>query len=871
MSIVLSIPEKGAVLNVTNALTGQYLKLNQSITNYLWGVDDFNQIMTSSQAVQFNYTVAQSTNSTDLAMVWQIPDFYLVHALVEARADGYIGMKVNVTNLNPGVEIKRVIFPYIGGIQSMGANSTDNLLSIPEREGYVIQNVTGSVLKDPISLQYPGSLSMQYVYWYEENKGGIYMAMQDSQSNYKGLELLEAGRNAYSFDWYQYGANITKGNSYEMSYFAMFKGVVGGDWSAGAQVYQDWALKQWYVSAGPVAQRIDIPTWVRNLDLVWGTEEYATNQTTDQIYLQGTPSSQMGAFMGQVRSMLPNANLMLYWSGWNQQGFDRGYPDFYPPRDGDQAFKQAINATHALGIKVMLYLNGRLIDDTTPAYNQSLPYLTVNSTGVPDSVSYDNGTLTGGIPSPTTSWWVNEVVNFSVIAVKDYGADGVFLDQNTVASPQLDMSTTHGHLPGGGSWWWQAESNLLDTVQSAIHQYNPQAIISSENVNEVYIKDIPLFQSYEWEYDFQNLYPLGFTAPLFAYVYHGYTLQYTAYLLPFGVRGYAEGSYLQGIAQSIANGYIPGVSTSLAPSATWWFTKQSKNVLETAVSARQAFKQFLDYGTTPQHTLFQTSSAFYMGAPVFVRNLTGPAINSGAFQLPEGREALVLANMAGSRYSESGSFPSGLVVGSNQTFLVTETLGNKTTSIFLIKGSAPFNVMIPPLSVETLALEPAPTSAILSTAPAAGGGSHQTYPILYSSSSLIGGVAMYSTSSGPSREALSISLLESSSSGFLQIVFPNDLLGLSNSPGGAPATILDGAVANANVFQNSTITSVFVAYGSGTHAITISGPASFIATLAQGLPQNEDVFLGITVLLLGLAALSSLAAVRRGESERWPE
>jgi len=866
LSMILSIPENGAILNVTNTLTGQYLKLNQSLTNYLWGVDDFNQIMTSSQADQFNYTIDQTTNSTDLTMAWQIPDFYLVHALVEARADGYIGMKLNVTDLNPGVEIRRVIFPYIGGIQSMGSSSTDNLLSIPEREGYVVQNATGSILKDPISLQYPGSLSMQYVYWYEEGRGGIYMAMQDNQSNYKGLELLKASSNAYSFDWYQYGANITLGNSYEMSYFAMFKGVVGADWSAGAQVYQDWALKQWYVSAGTVAQRTDIPAWVKNLDFVWGTEEYATNQTTDQIYLEGTPSSQMGAFMGQVRSMLPNANIMLYWSGWNQQGFDRGYPDFFPPRDGAQAFKQAINATHALGIKVMLYLNGRLVDDTTPVYNQRLPYLTVNQTGFPDSVTYDNGTLTGGIPAPTTAWWVNEVVNFTVTAVKDYGADGVFLDQNTVASPQLDMSTTHGHLPGGGSWWWQAESNLLENVTSAIHRYNPQAIVSSENVNEVYIRDVALFQSYDWEYDFENLYPLGFAAPLFAYVYHGYTLQYTAYVLPFGVRDYSEGSYLQGVAQSIADGYIPGVSTSLAPSDVWWFTRQSKNVIETIVSERQAFKQFFDYGTTPRHPLFQTSSSFFMGAPVFVRNLTAPAINSGAFQLPDGREALVLANMAGGRATESGSFPDGLVAQSNQTFLVTEALGNKTTSIFLIKGSAPFDVTIPPLSVETLTLEPEPTTTLVPTAPETGGG---TDPVLYSSSSQVGGMSLYSTTSGPSREALSVSLLEASSSGYLQLVLPNGLLGLSDSPGGAPSTLLDGAAANATVFQNSTSTSILVAYGRGTHAITISGPASFVETLTHALPQNEDVFLGVAVLLLGFAALSSLPAVRRDAAERW--
>lgn len=302
--------------------------------------------------------------------------------------------------------------------------------------------------------------------------------------------------------------------------------------------------------------------------------------------------------------------------------------------------------------------------------------------------------------------------------------------------------------------------------------------------------------------------------------------------------------------------------TSLAPSEVWWFTLTSKSVIQTIVSARQAFKQFLNYGTTPQHPVFQTSPAFFKGAPVFVRNLTTSAINSGAFLLPDGREALVLANMAGSRETESGSFPDGLVVDSNQAFLVTESLGNKTTSIFLTKGSAPFNLTIPPLSVETLTLEPAPTTTTL-PATAAGGGNTQSYQVLHSSSSKIGGVALYTTSSGPSREALSISIMESSSSGFLHLVLPNSMLKLSDSARGAPTTLLDGAPVSATVFQNSTITSVFVAYGNGTHAITISGPASFIATLTQGLTQNEDVFLGVAVLLFGIAVVSSLSAVRR--------
>ena len=865
LSIVLSIPKDGAIVNITNAMTGQYLKLNQSLSTYLWSVDDFHQIRSSSDANQFNYTISQASNSTNLQMVWQVPGYYVVHALVEAMSSGYIGMKVNVTNVNPDEEIERVIFPYIGGVESMGSSTADNYITIPEREGYVVNNVTGSIIKDPISLQYPGSLSMQYVYWYEQNQGGIYLGMQDNMSNYKGLELLRQGLYSYNFDWYQYAADIVPGDSYQMDYFAMFKGVQGTDWTAGAQVYQSWALKQWYVSAGTVAQRTDIPTWVKQLDFVWGTTEYMTNMSTDQIYLAGTPLSQMGNFTQQVRAILPNANLMLYLAGWNQLGFDRGYPDYYPPRDGVQALKQAISATHAQGIKVMLYLNGRLVDKTTPVYNQSLPYLTVNGTGFPDSISYDNGTLTGGIPVPTSQWWTNEVLNFTDTAVGEYGADGVFLDQNTVASPQLDMSTTHGHLPGGGSWWWQAEAQLLDTVRASIRQINPQAMLSSENVNEVYIKDVDLYQSYDWEYDFQNLYPLGFAAPLFAYVYHGYVLQYTSYLLPFGVGDYAEGSFLEGISSSIADGYIPGVSTSLTPSATWWFTKASRSIIQSVVETRQEFRQFLAYGTTPPTTAtIDSPSAFYMGAPVFVRNLTGPSIYTGEFQLPDGREAMVLSNMeAGRNSSAAGFLPNGLVPQSNQNYLVTESVDNRTVSVFEIKGSEPLEVTVPRLSVVTLTLEPAPSTFDVSFTYGVPGPS---YAVTYASSSE--SVAMQRSSSS---DSLNVSLVEPSTSGFVHLLFPNSVLG--SSSGGPFRTLLDGRTANATVFQNSTVTSVFLSYGKGSHTISMiklnpdSTFSGFFRSLtddfAQAFSKSNVLYVGVTALLLVLVAYGSLNMMQR--------
>ena len=851
-SLVFGIAEKGAILNVTNDLTGQYLKLDPRVTNYLWSVDSFDRIVDSSHSDRFAYSIAQTANSSELTMTWQISGRYNASALVVARDDGFIGMKLNVTNLDPSVEIRRVIFPYIGGIHSMGASSLDDLLSIPEREGYVIKNVTTSVLKDPMIYEYPGTLSMQFLYFYEQDKGGIYLGMHDSQSNYKGLELLNASSSAYSLDWYQYAANIVPGNSYQMGYFVMLEGVVGSDWSAGAQVYKDWATKQWYVSRGLLSQRADVPSWVKGLDFVWGTEEYATNQTTDKVYLTGTPSSQMGNYTSQVRQVLPNASLMLYWTGWNKDGFDSGYPEYYPPRDGTQAFKQAINATHAQGIKVMLYFNGMMVDRTTPTYNKSLPYLTIDPNGAPYLLYYDNGTLVGGIPSPTTSWWVDTMVNVTTAAVRDYGADGVFLDQNTVAPPVLDMSTTHGHAPGGGSWWWQAESNLLETVRADMRHVNPVATLSSENVNEVYIRDIDIFQSYDNRYNFENLYPLGFSAPIFAYVYHGYALQYSTYLFPFGAPGYAEGSFLHGIAESLANGYVPGVSTATAPLSTWWFTNESRSVIQTVVHARQAAKQFLTYGTTPPLPVFQTDSTLYVGSPVYVRNQVAPAIARGQYQLPDGRQEIVLANMAGPGKTESGSFPFGLSPTSSAPLLVTESINENPGKVLLTSGSGPLTVSIPPLSVETLTLEPnADTTVLVASSQQRTSG--PLYDLLFSSSSSITGMALGSRerSSSTSVLSLSVSVNEPASSGYLHLVFPANLINVSSI--GSTIT-LDGGASNVTTYRNATTTSVVAEYGRGSHTLTVS------AAPAVKTPSSLPTTVALVAFVAFVAVVVSLAS-----------
>jgi hypothetical protein len=826
VSLTLSITKKGAIVGLYNPDTGQFFKLDQSVPNFLWLIDGHDTYISSNDASEFSYSIKKDSSSLELN--WRYPSLQ-AKALVKAERAGWITLSLNITNRSPQLSIRRVFFPYIGGIRSIGEEVDDDLLAVPEREGYVIENVTDSIVQHPWGAEYPGTLSMQFVYFYEKYKGGIYIGVHDNRSNHKGIELFRDSSQAYRFNWYHYAVNIVGGNSFTMNYSVVIRGVVGYDWQAGAQVYREWALRQWYVGKGKLSERTDIPAWVKNLDLVWTGNSYVTDQNTGEIVLQGEKVSEIPSYTKELRDMFPNASLMLFWMGWNRDGFDRGYPEYYPPRDGDEALKRAIQEAHLSNVKIMLYFNGRLVDVNTQTFGKASQYLTVDEKGRFYIEKYGNY-LTAAVPDPSTEWWKSAVINFSVIAVRDYKADAIFLDQISVAPPKLDYSKDRSHPPGGGSWWWREERVLLQRVRDEIRKYNPEAIISSENVNEVYIPEIDLFQSYDYQYDFGYQYPKGHSAPLFAFVYHGYTLQFLTFLPPIGVVTEGSGMYHHGIAEALVRGYIPGVFTALKPSRVWWFTEESKVILNRIVQSRQLFKEFLTYGTMLEPPRFETDLAAFTGHswPFPEKTIQSPAVALSVFQTDDGRIIVILTNRVSQ--PKAGLFRHGVGRG-NQTILVTETLNKNVTTIRTALMSTPFSTTIPGFSIKTLTIEPLNSVRMINWE------SHEFRLPVASSSEIL------RFDFRQSSKSIIIDVNEDNEFGYLHILIPQSLLG------GTFMATVDGKNTATSVFQNSTHTSLIVTYMKGKHVITLIGTKVIRLATTMSLSVPTEARLGETILI----------------------
>ena len=51
--------------------------------------------------------------------------------------------------------------------------------------------------------------------------------------------------------------------------------------------------------------------------------------------------------------------IALDWYWWHHNPYDTDYPDFWPPREGVEAFKAAVKRMNDQGIYTQVYINGR--------------------------------------------------------------------------------------------------------------------------------------------------------------------------------------------------------------------------------------------------------------------------------------------------------------------------------------------------------------------------------------------------------------------------------------------------------------------------------------------------------------------------------
>jgi hypothetical protein len=331
-----------------------------------------------------------------------------------------------------------VRFPRLGAI----ARQEAEVLAVPHWMGEKITQPRQ--LLSPASgnarrreFPYPGLLSLQCLALYRENGPGLYLAADDIEGRSKSFAVFGTGQGDLGLEVCHFpGAETAMRGVYEPGY-GVWLGLFEGDWMTVAMRYRAWALQQPWARESRLRQG-RTPDWVRNTGFwVWN------RGTSDNVL---PPAAALQDYLGVPVSVL--------WHWWHGCAYDVNFPEYLPPREGTDAFREAVRRARSRGLNSLVYMNQRLWGMTTRSWvsQEAQRYAVKKPDGTVQSEIYNTFNR-----SPLasmcmgTAFWRDTYAGLSEAVYNGLGVSGIYMDQ--ACSSLVCYDPHHGHPPGGGVYW----------------------------------------------------------------------------------------------------------------------------------------------------------------------------------------------------------------------------------------------------------------------------------------------------------------------------------------------------------------------------------------------------------------------------------
>lgn len=377
---------------------------------------------------------------------------------------------IRVENASSTWGLGSVDFPKVNGFLEAGAYDLAGALGHTESWGSLYRGFTGRLEK-----RYPDGwrgMSTQFL-CASRGSNSIYLAAHDPRAWFKEF-TIEPG-NEFFIRTHAENAGVA-GSGYQAPYPAML-GVYRGDWLTGCKVYRKFAVTAPWASQGKVSKGkavlragTDMGLWLREWS--WtkdgvGDYESLIRQVKEAQDFFGVP-------------------LGFHWYNWQVADFDTKYPHFFPAKPGADKLARGMVER---GWVVMPYINGRIVDQAVPDFNDLVPFTAKSAEGEFYTERYNNE-VKQAVMCPSTRFWQKKVVSNVSQLITGLGVNAVYIDQIAAAPPCLCFDRTHGHPLGGGSWWVDAYREMLKQVRVMARTNGRQVLITTECTSEPYMDGV---------------------------------------------------------------------------------------------------------------------------------------------------------------------------------------------------------------------------------------------------------------------------------------------------------------------------------------------------------------------------------------------
>jgi hypothetical protein len=512
--------------------------------------------------------------------------------------------------------------------------------------------------QEPYGMPYPtarGQMQLNAYYQKDgnfyhaaESKGpGLYLSTHDSHG-YPKVHYATS-RPAKGILNFSYGMFPDDSARPGLGYTQPYPHVIGtfdGDWYDAATIYRDWATKQVWCARGTLAQRRDVPDWVKHI-VAWV-----------RLDSKGAPLSHWADSLKQYRDELDGI-LAVQWYRW-EEGMERcrapGVCGNHPPigiaREG---WAEVIEAYQAQDVVFFPYINPRLWaygawkqEDlpTVLDFEIARPYVSRKATGEIHQwgKGYGFGKFAKMCVHPP--WWRNYILDVAESMVKSYDIDGIYLDQSGECSygggyydQQACHDPRHGHPLGITKALVDAERERTRAVMGRCQAFRPDFMINGEGAAENWIDHMnnKLIHYEIWP---------GYV-PLYGTVYHDYQT-YFGRVITLRAQNPEDPKPQMQIGWQLILGNQLG---RLWPSALETEVEhRNLEYLKKACTVKNRFARYLNLGRMLRPPYVSETPVVTTREFKRMNNRCSlPAVVGSTWRSPDGRVAIVLTNLSTDR------------------------------------------------------------------------------------------------------------------------------------------------------------------------------------------------------------------------------
>ncbi len=349
--------------------------------------------------------------------------------------------------------------------------------------------------------RYPSHNAVLQMFCLLDGEEGLYLAIKDRSAAMKDF-LIRPKEKGVWVSIHHFPAPWGKPQESFSLPYAIQLSPFRGSWERMAKEYRKWVLSAPWMREGPMMIRKTTPPWIKEIPL-W-------------CQVSGRPEEIKEPVKAFARYF--EVPIAVHWYNWHQIPFDDHYPEFLPPKEG---FAEVVKELQEAGIRVMPYINGRIVDARTETYKRENLEASIarNPEGKPYIETYGSGVpLT--VMCPATSYWQNKVAEIVEALASQYGVDAVYIDQIASAPARLCVEEGHSHPPGGGSVWTEGYRKMLTLIRQRLSKGKSLAL-TTEDAAEPWSD---LFDAF-----LQCNSTMGGLEPLYPLVYSGYNLTFGRY------------------------------------------------------------------------------------------------------------------------------------------------------------------------------------------------------------------------------------------------------------------------------------------------------------------------------------------------------